>query len=154
MVFYLQSQGILAWWSMNGDAASLYADDIALVLEDISQIPLAIAAIQFCSCFTGLKLNLSKTEAFSTDLAHDVKVAGIRVLPKPIKYLGTWLGTDTEEKNFSAVLTKLKSHMRYWQSCPLTLKVRVLVFKTMIFSICTHMLNTTFISNTHLNSLQ
>ncbi len=28
------------------------------------------------------------------------------------------------------------------------------MFKTMIFSICTHVLNTVFISNTHLDSLQ
>ncbi len=113
MVYYLQSQGILAWWSMNGDTASLYADDIALVLEDISQIPLAIAVFQFCGHFTGLELNLSKMEAFSATLVQDVTVAGIKVSSKPVKYLGTWLGTDTEEKNFFSVLSKLKCHMRH-----------------------------------------
>ena len=146
--------GVLAWWSLNGDVASLYADDIALVLVDVSQIPAAIAAIQFCKCFTGLELNLLKTEAFSPSIGQDLNIASIKVLSHPVKYLGAWLGTDTEELNFPSVLMKLKCQMRYWQSRPLTLKARVLVFKTMIFSICTHMLITTFISNKHLDSLQ
>ncbi len=115
---------------MNGDAASLYADNIALVLKDISQIPIDIAMIQFCGYFTGLELNLSKMEAFSVSLAQKLRVAGVKVSSQPVKYLGTWLGTDTEELNFSTVLMRLKSHMRHWQSQPLTLKARVLVFKT------------------------
>ena len=110
----------------------------------------AHAAIQYCGWFTGLQLNIKKTTVFSPHLDKELTVAGMKVSSGPVKYLETWLGLDTAELNFSSVLTKMKVKIRCWQSRPLSLKARVLVF----FSICTHVLNTTFVSNKHLDSLQ
>ena len=48
MVYYLQFMGIFAWWTFNSDPSSLYADDVALILESIDVLPRVIELVQFC----------------------------------------------------------------------------------------------------------
>ncbi len=38
-MYYLQMMGIFAWWSFESDPSSLYADDVALVLESLDMLP-------------------------------------------------------------------------------------------------------------------
>ena len=53
-VYYLQTMGIFTWWCFESDPSSLYANDMALVLEGLDMLPKALELIQYCRWFTGL----------------------------------------------------------------------------------------------------
>ena len=47
-IYFLASNGIFLWWALVGDLASLYADDVAIILQDLSQLGTVIMLIQEC----------------------------------------------------------------------------------------------------------
>ena len=102
--------GIFAWWTYTSDPSSLYADDIALILEHIGVLPRVIELIQYCGCFTGLELNLSKTVVYAPSITKPMIIAGVRVSSEPVKYLGSYLGDQktAEDLNFSNALAKMR----------------------------------------------
>ena len=155
MVFYLQSQGIFAWWTFQSDLSSLYTDDIALILENIDVVPMVIRLIQMCSKFTGLQLNVHKMVGYMPHLTTPRMVAGVKISSDLVKYLGVFIERDVaEDKNFDSILDKMKRVAMRWRSRPLTLPVWVLIAKCMIFSVGTHVLNTVTISSHRLEILQ
>ena len=91
-VYYIQACGHFLWWTLLGDPSSLYADDIALILSSLNQVPSVLSDLQVCGQYTGLKLNLSKTVAYSQKATKDYKFHGVLVTSNPVKYLGTYLG--------------------------------------------------------------
>ncbi len=124
MVYYLQSMGIFAWWTYTSDPSSLYANDVALILEHTGVLPRVIELIQYCGHFTGLKLNLSKTVAYAPSINKPVITAGVRVSSEPVKYLGSYLGDHktAEDLNFSNALAKMRDISSRWKCHSLTLK--------------------------------
>ena len=80
----------------------MYADDIALVAESVHALPGLIRDIGTCGEFTGLMLNLDKCVCFDPTAASDYVLAGVRVMSKPVQYLGTFVGfgNEVEQKNF------------------------------------------------------
>ena len=103
----------------------------------------------------GLCLNLSKTVAFDPAGLTPLDL-GIQVTNKPVKYLGTFLGTDksVEQLNFEMIKEKMQVKADHWQNRVITLQARILVIKVLIFSCCTHVLNTMYISSRHLDQIQ
>ena len=45
-IYYLSANEIFVWWILVGDPVSLYADDVAIVMRDLSQLKLIIELIQ------------------------------------------------------------------------------------------------------------
>ena len=87
------------------DPCSLYADDIAIFLSDLSQLGPVLAHIDWVGSFTGLKLNLDKTIAFDSRAQGKLKVSGVEIRCAPVKYLGTYLGLgDMSHLNFETPL--------------------------------------------------
>ncbi len=110
--------------------------------------------IQCVRHFTGLHLNLNKTIVLSL---HDKpqKISGVQVDNKPVKYLGTYLGTgDLSDINFSVPLQKAWNNIQSWNKRHLTLMGKVLVAKTFIVSLFVHMMNTTFLQTQQLQFIQ
>ncbi len=99
-------------------------------------------------------MNLSKTVAFDP-FSHVDDSLGIQVTSQPIKYLGTYLGMDpsVEKLNFDVMMLKMKSKIDHWQHSyfyVISLQGWILV-KVLLFSYCTHILNTTYIASKHLD---
>ncbi len=122
-VYYLQSMGIFAWWTFTSDPTSLYADDVALILEYIDVLPRVIILIQYCGQFTGLELNLSKTIAYCPWVQVPFTLVGIRISSEPVKYLGSYLGNkdEAEHMNFQTALDKMQAISARWWARHLTL---------------------------------
>ncbi len=114
-----------------------------------------IEHIQYIGQFTGLTLNLDKTIAFSPKFHGIHYVHGIQISNTLVKYLGAFLGTgDLSTLNFEKPLRVARQKIRVWSSHTLTLKARVTVEKTFIYSLFIHVLNVVYIRNDQLELLQ
>ena len=113
--------GIFAWWSFESDPSSLYADDVALVLESLDMLPRMLELIQWCGQFTGLQLNLSKTLVYAPHVEQDKLVAGVTVTNRLVKYLGAYLGKDGDTQSFGIALSKMRKIAQKWRKCSMTL---------------------------------
>ncbi len=74
------------------DPCSLYADDTAISLSDITQLAAILKHIEYIGTFTGLCLNMDKTIAFDPNASNKIKQASVVVGSTPVKYLGAYLG--------------------------------------------------------------
>ncbi len=79
LIYSLWDYGYFEWWTFYGDPCSLYVDDIALFLSDLSQLEMVIKHIDWVGHFTGLYLNLSKTIAFDPEIMEPLNRNGIVV---------------------------------------------------------------------------
>ena len=112
LIYSLWKAGFFTWWTYSADPCSLYADDTAIFLLDLSQLHQMINHIQWVGTFTGLNLNLNKTIAFypknklNMTYHHGVCASGTLV-----KYLGAYLGSgDLSHMNFEATLKKARGN--------------------------------------------
>ena len=154
LVFHLRDHGFFDWWKQHGDPCSLYADNTTIFIESLSQLATLIVEIQCVGHFTGLHLNLNKMIVLSL---HDKpqKISGVQVDNKPMKYLGTHLGTgDLSDINFSVPLQKAWNSIQNWNKRHLILMGKVLVAKTFIASLFVHVMNTTFLQTQQLQFIQ
>ncbi len=155
MIYYLWDRGFFAWWMKPGDPCSLYADDTAIFILDTNQLQSILNAITRVGEFTGLTLNLKKTIAFSPMQKKCQIIAGIQVDSVLVKYLGAFLGLgDLSTLNFEIPLHKVRIKLQKWNKRKLSLFARITVAKTFIFSLFTHILNSTWITNDQLNLTQ
>ncbi len=147
LIYYLRDCGYFEWWQFLDDLCSLYADDTAIFLKDLSKLVMVLKQIEFVGTFTGLTLNLDKTIAFDPSIGTKMSSAGITIGSSPIKYLGAYLGLgDVSKLNFEGPLCKAKAVIVKWNKCSLTLDARILVVKTFVFSVFVHILNTVYIT--------
>ena len=81
---------------------------------------------------------------------------GVQVTSRPVKYLGTFLGTspDVKQMNFEVIKSKMKSKINHWRNKVISLQGQVLVIKSLIFSCCIHILNMTYIALKHIDQIQ
>ncbi len=155
LIYYLQDEGFFAWWMKPGDPCSLYADDTAIFIPDTDQLQSILDAITHVDEFTGLALNLEKMIAFSPLQERCQIIAGIQVDSVLVKYLGAFLGLgDLSALNFEMPLRKARIKLQKWNKRKLSLFARITVAKTFIFSLFTHILNSTWITNDQLNLTQ
>ncbi len=139
-----------------GDPVSLYADDVVIVMRDLSQLKLITELIQQCGKYMGLTHNLQKTVMFSQTLQGDTQLHGVPIMSEPVKYLGAYLGDSSaaENKNFEHIVVKFKQIAKRWRECKLTIPARITVLKCMILSVAIHILSTTHNSSEQLQILQ
>ena len=155
LVFSLHEAGCFSWWHHLGDPCSIYADDNALFVLNLDQLPEILEHILKTGEFTGLKLNLNKTIAFSHKVTTKSCVAGVEIGNEPIKYLGAYLGTgDLAALNFEKPLCTARIKLCNWSSQSLALQARVLALKTFVFSLFVHILNMVWVNNDQLDLLQ
>ena len=129
LIYLLWKVGFFTWWNYSADPCSLYVDDTAIFLLDLSQLYQMIPHIQWVGTFTGLNLNLNKTIAFyprnkmNKSHHHGVCTSGTLV-----KYLGAFLGSsDLSSMNFETALKKARNVSSHWVKMNLTLPVKVVV---------------------------
>ena len=116
IVQYLKSCGHFLWWTFVGDPDSLYADDIALILENIAQLPSVLKDIGTCGQYMGLSLNLDKTMVFDSRAQNEYKYCGVKVTNIPVcigMHLG--VGEASVELNFQKAIEKMRTVALQWQ---------------------------------------
>ena len=155
LIYSLRDHGYFEWWTFLGEPCSLYADDTAIFLCDLSQLAKVIEHIYWVGTFTGLYLNVNKTIAFNCELVGKRILVGVSTRNTPVKYLGAFLGLrDLTKLNFEQPLRKAHGIMNKWNNRHLTLDGCILIFKTFLFSVFTHMLNSIFLTVSQINVIQ
>ena len=121
----------------------------------MDQLEEILIQIHWVGGFTGLTLNLDKTLAFSPFQTKHITKYSIQIDSVLIKYLGYYLGLgDLSNVNFEIPLHKARIKLNHWNKRKLSLFARITVAKTFIFSLFTHVLNTTWINNDQLHLIQ
>ena len=120
---------------------NLMADDTTLFLKDIVSLSLAIQRFDTFSKYSGLKLNLSKTELIPIGKSKKKKIIlpedlqKIKVKNGPFKALGIWFaGTDKEttELNLDNRMKNMETLINIWKPRNLSLKGKITIIKTLI----------------------
>ena len=114
-----------------------YADDTCVYLKDFNQIPKCIAAINRFSQVSGLKLNIEKTEGLCLGTLQNTnnQTYNIKWPKEPIRYLGIYIGNDTNQcnhKNWTTKLEKTQKLIDSWHTRKLTLYGKVLIIKSLV----------------------
>ncbi len=155
LIYSLRDHGYFEWWTFLGDPCSLYADDTTIFLHNLSQLAKVIQHIHWVGTFTGLHLNIDKTITFNSEIVGERILAGVSTRNTPVKYLGAFLGLgDLTKLNFEQPLRKAHGIMNKWNNRHLTLDGCILIFKTFLFSVFTHMLNSIFLTVSQINVIQ
>ena len=113
-----------------------FADDLTCLLSDIQSGKELFKLINKFEICSGLKLNISKTEALwiGKDKNKTEKPFNIKWSTKPIKVLGIYIGHNKEEAyraNFEPPLQLLDKQLALWKRRSLSLKEKVLIVKTL-----------------------
>ena len=104
---------------------SLMADDTTLIITDLRSLELAIKKLKKFEQFSGLKLNMSKTELILIGLCKGKELeltealSQISVNHGPFKALGVWYSTDTKistELNILDRLNSMETLLNIWRS--------------------------------------
>ena len=130
----------------------MYADDTTIILDGSKDsLKQTISMLNAFAVFSGLKINIDKTEAMfigsllgspPLDLGTDCKLKWTK---GPVKALGTWFSTDPTERgnlNFNHRIKQLKEILHCWSLRRLTLLGKILVIKSLAFPILTYNLST------------
>ena len=155
LIYSLRDHSYFEWWTFLGDPCSLYADDTAIFLHDLSQLAKVIEHIHWVGTFTGLSLNVNKTIAFNCEIVGKKILAEVSTRSTPVKYLGAFLGLgDLTKLNFEQPLRKAHRIMNKWNNYHLTLDAHILISKTFLFSVFTHMINSIFLTISQIDVIQ
>ena len=120
---------------------ALMADDTTLFIKDIKSLEKAIEKFRRFEEFSGLKLNLSKTELIpignlkNENIQLPESLIEINVKHGPFKALGIWFTTDTKvstELNIEDRLKSMETLINIWRSRNLSLKGKTTIIKTLI----------------------
>jgi hypothetical protein len=114
---------------------SQYADDTSILLKDENQIANTIETISSFSSVSGLTLNIEKTEAMwlGSFKNRKDKPFGFQ-WPKVIRYLGVYIGYDTNETNQYNWINKLEIFQKTldcWHTRDLTIFGKMVIVKTL-----------------------
>lgn len=117
---------------------ALYADDLLLLLSDLSQsVPAALSVLEKFSKFSGYKLNLSKSEMLVVNGQLDSNSTLLPSLPFKVvdsgfTYLGVYVTkklSDLYGRNFLSLLSKIKQDLERWALLNLSIPARINTIK-------------------------
>ncbi len=117
------------------------ADDTTLFISDLKSLERAIKKLKKFEQFSGLKLNLLKTELIpigkmtNIDFKIPESLKQIKVKHGPFKALGIWFSTDSKvstELNLTDRLKNMGTLINIWRTRGLSLKGKITIIKTMI----------------------
>ena len=121
---------------------SLMADDMTLFIGDLESLNNTVMALETFESFSGLKLNLGKTELIpigkprdSNTIKLSEKLEKISVKQVPFKALGVWFSNNIKEisyLNFNDRLQKMDELINIWKCRGLSLKGKITIIKTLI----------------------
>jgi hypothetical protein len=118
---------------------SQYADDTTLTLSDMLSIPHAIQCINTFCQYSGMKLNVEKTEGIwlGSYKNNPQMYMGIKFTKSPVRCLGLYLGHDKEgcyNENWLLKINRMQNSLHVWKSRKLTVCGRILIIKTIALS--------------------
>ena len=121
---------------------SLMADDMTLFISDLESLNNSVMALETFESFSGLKLNLGKTELIPLGKPRNIntiklseKLEKISVKQAPFKALGVWFSNNIKEinyLNFNDRLQKMDELINIWKCRGLSLKGKITIIKTLI----------------------
>ena len=120
---------------------SLMADDTTLFLADLHSLSLAISTFKNFEKFSGLKLNLNKTEIIPIGNLKNKQpllppdLTSIRIVNGPFKALGIWYSYNKNEMldlNLESRIKNMTIIINIWKSRCLSLKGKITIIKTLI----------------------
>ena len=119
----------------------LMADDTTLFLADLHSLSIAISTFKNFEKYSGLKLNLNKTEIIPIGKSKrnqtilPLDLTDIKVVEGPFKALGIWYSYDKNEiqdLNLENRLKNMNIIINIWKSRSLSLKGKITIIKTLI----------------------
>ena len=138
----------------HGFSYTAYADDTTFFLKDGNSV---IKLMSEFSKFSGLKPNKTKCEVAGIGVLKEVQVAlcGMKCVNlnhKTVKILGVHFSYNKnleQDKNFCEHIVKIENILKLWRMRQLTLKGRIMVFKSLaVYKIIHLLLITKLHSNT------
>ena len=141
---------------------SAYADDTTFFVNNTRSIEELFLTFNKFSCYSGLKLNASKSEicGIGAKKGDVVDLCGAKCLnleSEAIKILGVYFSYNKslmDDKNFLTVITKIENTLFLWRKRSLTLEGRILVFKSLAFSKIIYISYLTDLPTSLINQLQ
>ena len=120
---------------------SLMADDTTLSLINLKSLEKAITRFKAFQHYSGLKLNLNKTELIPIGKLRNTKIIlpkdirEIKVKHGPFKALGIWYSNveeEIQELNLKERVKKMETIINMWTPRNLSLRGKVTIIKTLI----------------------
>ena len=112
-----------------------FADDTTAILSDLDSAQALFILLELFEKASGLKLNVTKTEAMWIGSLRNCKSEPLGVKWKTcIKFLGIFITYDVQllvEKNFKLRLKKIKNTINLWKSRGLSIHGKVNIIKTL-----------------------
>ena len=113
-----------------------FADDTTAALSDLDSARALFALLELFEKTSGLKLNVTKTEAMWIGSLQNCESEPLGVKwKKCIKFLGIFITYDVQqlvEKNFKQRLKKIKNTINLWKSRGLSIHGKVNIIKTLL----------------------
>ena len=113
-----------------------FADDTTAILSDLDSAQALFTLLELFEKASGLKLNVTKTEAMWIGSLRNCESEPLGVKWKTcIKFLGIFITYDVQlliEKNFKQRLKKIKNTINLWKSRGLSIHGKVNIIKTLL----------------------
>ena len=126
------------------------ADDTTIFIKNLKSLQYAISHFQNFQKFSGLKLNLEKSEIIplgpnrANPIALPKEVNKLLINYGKFKTLGVWFSHNFDESmklNYEERLSKIEKLLQIWKQRSLSWKGRIMIIKTLILSQITHLLS-------------
>ena len=149
--------------------SNAYADDSTFFLKDIAPVRILVATFKVFSCFSGLKPNISKCEIaglgtlkWAQEILKGAQKAvcglqNIDLTNDTIKTLGIHFSFNKKiqtERNYLTTVKKIQKALNVWITRTLTLKGKILIFKTLGISKIVYLSLTITVPNSILGEIQ
>ena len=123
-----------------------FADDIGIVVRTRDQLLAVMKAFSSFGNMSNLRLNLDKTvvvplgtfgciEEARLFLAHSCVHLSRCVFDSAAKYLGVWMGPDSQSRNWMEQNIKVQARCRQWKNAATGLHYGCRIYRTFVFSI-------------------
>ena len=138
------------------------ADDTTLFLADMDPLVLAIAKFKEFKKYSGLKLNLNKTEIIpigkskNTNIILPPELSSIQIKHRHFKALGIWYSYNPEEilsLNVEHRIKNMNTITNIWRARNLSLKGKVTIIKTILIPQIHFLFSMIFIPEQILNKI-
>ena len=134
---------------------SLYADDMSLSVRDGVSCELAFALLGKFELVSGLKMNMTKTEAFSVN-CNPISSIKIKWNPDEFKYLGILLCRDISKAlklNLERAMKIFKASIQAWEHRKLTFTGKKTILNTRALCRISHILVPLYVPQEFFNEL-
>ena len=141
----------------------LMADDTTLCLSNISSLHIAIKEFLSFEKFSGLKLNLSKTEIIpigsklNQNIITPIDLSTVKIKHLPFKALGTWFYAneiDCMEYNTKKRIENMNTILNIWRCRNLSIKGKIVIIKSLVLPQITFLFSMLYITDSILIEIE